>query len=99
MRQKPGWPERDQGIRQPFIRLPPSLALAPAGQAALWLLSWPDRLASSPLHRPVAMAVNLKGPLGKASTEEKGSVLLNPSDSILVDFRVLEGDIITTAVY
>lgn len=36
------------------------------------------------------MAVNPKRQLGVARIEEEGSVLLNQSDSILVDFRVPE---------
>ena len=63
------------------------------GQAAFWLPGCP--LPSSSPHRPVAKAVNLERRLRVARIKEKGSVLLNQTGSILVDFRVPERQIRT----
>lgn len=77
-------------VHQADIHQAAALTGRGAGKPGSVLAAEPSLLPSSPLHRPVAMAVNPKRQLGVARIEEEGSVLLNQSDSILVDFRVPE---------
>lgn len=75
---------------QAAINQAAALAGPGASSPGSMLAAQQPRSASSPLCRPVAMAVNPKRQLGVARAEEEGSVLQNQPDSILISFRVLE---------
>lgn len=75
-------------VDQADINQAAPLAGPGAGGPGSVLVAQLPRSASSPLHRPVAMAVNPKRELGVARANEEGSVLLILSASILADFRV-----------
>lgn len=80
----------ERPVAQADINQSAALAGHGAGRPGSVLAASLPQSAFSLLHQPVAMAVNPQERVRSGQRQERGSVLLNQSDSVLVGFRVLE---------